>query len=103
MANRDLGSHLVQNGLNNVVKEHSLVCSGRENLVELVCLVAERARAHGELDVLALDTFGLDNNTAVLAQLAVIATSAAHNYIDVRLVVLFLMVEVAFFSLSTLN
>lgn len=97
------GSHLVQNGLDYIVKEHSLVCSGRKNLVELVCLVAERAGAHGELDILALDTFGLDNNTAVLAQLAVIATSAAHNYIDICLVVLILVIEIALLSLSALD
>jgi hypothetical protein len=97
------GAHLVKNWFDYIVKEHSLVCCRRENLVELVCLVAERAGTHGELDILALDALGLNNNTAVFAQLAVIATSATHNYIDICLVILLLVVEIALLSLSALN
>ena len=103
MADCDRDSHLVHPGFDNIVKEHSLVCSRREDLVELICLVAESAGTHGKLDIFALDTFGLDNNTAVLAQLTVIATPAAHNYVDIRLVVLVLMIKIAFLSLSTLD
>ena len=103
MADCDVDYHLVQNGLDYIVKQHSLVCSRRENLVELICLVAEGAGTHGELDVFALDAFGLDNNTAVLAQFTVIATPAAHNYVDICLVVLVLMIEITFLSLSTLD
>jgi hypothetical protein len=97
------GAHLVQDWFDYIVKEHSLVCSGRKDLVELICLVAECARTHRELDILALDALGLDNNAAVFAQLAVIATPAAHNYIDVCLVVLLLVIKVALLSLSALD
>lgn len=80
-----------------------MISSGREDLVELICLVAESAGTHGKFNLLTLDTFCGNNNTTVFAQLTVIAASTAHNYVDVRLMILVLMVKIALFSLSALD
>lgn len=77
--------YLVNDRCDDLLEYHFLVSGWREDLVELVGLVAERAGTHGEIHNVALDTVGRDNNTAVFAHFAVIATTASNNDIDVGL------------------
>lgn len=90
-------TYLVENGRNNFLKDHVLVGSWREDLVELVCLIAERIGAHGKLNGGALDAICRHHNAAVFAHFAVVAASAAHDDIDISL---FAFVKVALFALQ---
>lgn len=56
-----------------------------ENLVELVGLVAKRARTHGELDCVAFDAICSDNDAAVFAHFTIIAATTSDDNIDVCL------------------
>ena len=78
-------THFVQNGCHNFVVDHGLVGSRGEDLVELICLVAQRTRAHRQVYSGAPDPVGRYHDAAVFAYFAVIAPSAPDDNIDVCL------------------
>ena len=80
-----ISTHLVQDGRNDLIEDHVLICGRRKDFVELVCLVAHSAWSHRQLDLSAFDTIRLDHNTAVLAHFAVIAPSTPDDNVDVCL------------------
>lgn len=99
MVSRSDALYLSQNRLDHVVEDHGLVCCLRENAVESIRLVAEGVRAHRQLDMLSHDAIGVDDDSAVLLNLALIATPAPHDDIDVRFLVE-CRVEIAFLALD---
>ena len=78
-------AYLINDGCYDLIKDHALVCGWREDLVKLVCFVAKRTGAHGELDCIALDAVGGDDNAAVLAHFTVVAPATANDNVDVGL------------------
>lgn len=82
---RSCRAHLVDDWYDDLVEDGGLVCGGREDLVELICLVAERTGAHRKIDGVSFDAVGGDDDTAVLAQFAVISPTTADDDVDVGL------------------
>ena len=82
---RSCRAHLVDDWYDDLVEDGGLVCGGREDLVELICLVAERTGAHRKIHGVSLDAVGGDDDTTVLAQFAVISSTAADDDVDVSL------------------
>ena len=96
-AAKAMQTYFVQNGSDDLVEDHALVGGGREDLVELVRLVAEGARSHGKVHGASLDSVGGDDDARVLLDLAVIAASTTHDNVDVGLL---LGLELALFALD---
>ena len=76
-------TYLVQDGRDDLLEDHVLICGGREDFVELVCLVAHGAWSHGQLDLGAFHAIRLDDNTTVFAHFAVVPPPASDDNIDV--------------------
>ena len=79
-------SYLIQDRRHDFVKHHVLVGSRREDLVELVRLVAERTRPHRQVYSRALDAVRRHHHAAVFAYFAVIAPSTPDDNVDIGLV-----------------
>ena len=78
-------THFVQNGCHNFVVDHGLVGCWGEDLVELICLVAQRTWTHGKVYGCASDSVGRYHNAAVFAHFAIIAPSTPDDDVDVCL------------------
>jgi hypothetical protein len=76
-------TYLVEYGCHNLVKNHVLISGGRENLVELVGLVAERVRAHGKIYGASLDSIRRDNDAGIFFEFAVVASPTPDDDIDI--------------------
>lgn len=79
-----LKKYLVQHGRDNILKDNRLVRRGREDFIEMVSLVAHGIGTHGQFHGLPFDTLCRDNDAAIFLDLALIAPSTAHNYMDIR-------------------
>jgi hypothetical protein len=80
-----ISNYLIQYWQNDFVENHALVGCGREDLVELICLIAKRTRPHGKVYGRALDSVGRHDDAAVFTHFAVIAPPASDDDIDVGL------------------
>ena len=80
---RSCRAHLVDDWYDDLVEDGGLVCSGREDLVELICLVAQRTRTHGKVYCCASDSVGRYHDAAVFAHFAIIAPSTPDHDVDV--------------------
>lgn len=85
-----VASYLIQNGRYHIIEDHALVSSRGEDLVKLVCLIAQRTRTHAQFDFLPPHAIGGDDDTAVLADFAVVPAPGTDDDVDVGLLILLL-------------
>lgn len=97
---RGRDTHLVQNGCDDIVIQHALVGGLGKNAIEVVGLVGQGVGAHGKFNDIALDALGGDDDSAVLADLALVASPAPHDDIDVCVLAQAFDLEFAFLALG---
>lgn len=77
------GTYFVQDGFDDIIKDHGLICSLGEDTVEVVRFVAQRIGTHGKLHLISHYTIRANDHRAILLDLAGTATSASDDNIDV--------------------
>ena len=85
-----VASYLIQNGRYHIIKDHALVRSRGEDLIKLVCLIAQGTGTHAQFDLLSAHAISRDDDAAVLADFTVVPAPGTDDDVDVGLLILML-------------
>lgn len=100
---RNIDTYLIQYWHNNGIKNHNLIRSWTEDLVEMICLVTQCARPHGQFHGPPFHSICADDDTAVFAHFAVAASSTSDDDIDIRFRREVIGVEITVFALDAIG